>query len=162
MILKAVTRYESQSAVTQNRCKPVHTNEWLLDFCWTFLVQPPVQKPKIRSKFSHTRSFIYLFILALPRCKYWHWKPNGSSKSASICGLLMSGWRDGQLDGWPWCLSSVQWSCCRRYGAMRRLYIGGLSHSITQKDLKDRFGKFGEVEDVELRTKRDDEGEESS
>uniref|UniRef100_A0A8C3AKC5 Nucleolar protein 8 n=1 Tax=Cyclopterus lumpus TaxID=8103 RepID=A0A8C3AKC5_CYCLU len=41
---------------------------------------------------------------------------------------------------------------------MRRLYIGGLSHSITQKDLKDRFGKFGEVEDVELRTRKDDEG----
>lgn len=44
---------------------------------------------------------------------------------------------------------------------MRRLYVGGLSHSITQKDLKDRFGKFGEVEDVEVRTRRDDEGEES-
>lgn len=45
---------------------------------------------------------------------------------------------------------------------MRRLYVGGLSHTVTQKDLKDRFGKFGEVEDVELRTRRDDEGEESS
>ncbi|XP_029287298.1 LOW QUALITY PROTEIN: nucleolar protein 8 [Cottoperca gobio] len=41
---------------------------------------------------------------------------------------------------------------------MKRLYIGGLSHTITQKDLKDRFGKFGDVEDVELRTRRDDEG----
>ncbi|XP_041639838.1 nucleolar protein 8 isoform X2 [Cheilinus undulatus] len=41
---------------------------------------------------------------------------------------------------------------------MRRLYIGGLSHTVTQKDLKDRFGKFGDVEDVELRTRRDDEG----
>ncbi|CAK6960898.1 nucleolar protein 8 isoform X2 [Scomber scombrus] len=41
---------------------------------------------------------------------------------------------------------------------MRRLYIGGLSHTITQKDLKDRFGKFGDVEDVELRTRKDDEG----
>ncbi|XP_068578145.1 nucleolar protein 8 isoform X2 [Cebidichthys violaceus] len=41
---------------------------------------------------------------------------------------------------------------------MRRLYIGGLSHSVTQKDLKDRFGKFGDVEDVEVRTRRDDEG----
>lgn len=45
---------------------------------------------------------------------------------------------------------------------MRRLYIGGLSHSVTQKDLKDRFGKFGDVEDVELRTRSDDEGEESN
>ncbi|XP_051932235.1 nucleolar protein 8 isoform X2 [Hippocampus zosterae] len=41
---------------------------------------------------------------------------------------------------------------------MQRLYVGGLSHSVTQKDLTDRFGKFGKVEDVELRTRRDDEG----
>ncbi|KAK6320785.1 hypothetical protein J4Q44_G00077610 [Coregonus suidteri] len=41
---------------------------------------------------------------------------------------------------------------------MKRLYIGGLSHTITHKDLKDRFGKFGDVQDVELRTRRDDEG----
>ncbi|XP_041837226.1 nucleolar protein 8 [Melanotaenia boesemani] len=41
---------------------------------------------------------------------------------------------------------------------MRRLYVGGLSHTVTQKDLKDRFGKFGVVEDVELRTRRDEEG----
>ncbi|XP_040890551.1 nucleolar protein 8 isoform X2 [Toxotes jaculatrix] len=41
---------------------------------------------------------------------------------------------------------------------MRRLYVGGLSHSVTEKDLKDRFGKFGEVQDVELRTRRDEEG----
>ncbi|KAM3835990.1 nucleolar protein 8 [Diretmus argenteus] len=41
---------------------------------------------------------------------------------------------------------------------MRRLYVGGLSHSITQKDLKDRFGKFGDVEDVEVRTRRDEQG----
>ncbi|XP_077428754.1 nucleolar protein 8 isoform X2 [Vanacampus margaritifer] len=41
---------------------------------------------------------------------------------------------------------------------MRRLYVGGLSHLVTQKDLTDRFGKFGNVEDVELRTRLDDEG----
>lgn len=46
--------------------------------------------------------------------------------------------------------------------AMRRLYVGGLSHAVTEKDLKDRFGKFGAVEDVELRTRKDREGEESS
>lgn len=46
--------------------------------------------------------------------------------------------------------------------AMRRLYVGGLSHTVTEKDLKDRFGKFGAVEDVELRTRKDPEGEESS
>ncbi|XP_024125703.1 nucleolar protein 8 isoform X1 [Oryzias melastigma] len=41
---------------------------------------------------------------------------------------------------------------------MRRLYVGGLSHAVTQKELKDRFGKFGDVVDVELRTRRDEEG----
>ncbi|XP_028262861.1 nucleolar protein 8 [Parambassis ranga] len=41
---------------------------------------------------------------------------------------------------------------------MRRLYVGGLSHTVTQKDLKDRFGKFGDVEDVEIRTRRDNDG----
>ncbi|XP_068171299.1 nucleolar protein 8 [Antennarius striatus] len=41
---------------------------------------------------------------------------------------------------------------------MQRLYVGGLSHSITQKDLRDRFNKFGVVEDVELRTRRDEDG----
>lgn len=48
-----------------------------------------------------------------------------------------------------------------RCGAMQRLYVGGLSHTVTQKDLKDRFGKFGDVQDVELRTRRDEEGKES-
>ncbi|RVE73379.1 hypothetical protein OJAV_G00049550 [Oryzias javanicus] len=41
---------------------------------------------------------------------------------------------------------------------MRRLFVGGLSHAVTQKELKDRFGKFGDVVDVELRTRRDEEG----
>ncbi|XP_068598857.1 nucleolar protein 8 [Brachionichthys hirsutus] len=41
---------------------------------------------------------------------------------------------------------------------MQRLYVGGLSHFISQKDLKDRFSKFGVVEDVELRTRRDEDG----
>ncbi|KAM6927864.1 nucleolar protein 8 [Xenentodon cancila] len=41
---------------------------------------------------------------------------------------------------------------------MRRLYVGGLNHTVTQKDLKDRFGKFGDVQDVELRTRRDEDG----
>uniref|UniRef100_A0A8C6UBT4 RRM domain-containing protein n=1 Tax=Neogobius melanostomus TaxID=47308 RepID=A0A8C6UBT4_9GOBI len=41
---------------------------------------------------------------------------------------------------------------------MKRLYVGGLSHSVTDKDLKDRFGKFGKVEDVELKTRNDEQG----
>lgn len=44
---------------------------------------------------------------------------------------------------------------------MQRLYVGGLSNTVTQKDLKDRFGKFGDVQDVELRTRRDEEGKKS-
>lgn len=44
---------------------------------------------------------------------------------------------------------------------MRRLYVGGLSHTVTQNDLKERFGRFGDVEDVEVRTRMDDEGEAS-
>ncbi|KAJ8259875.1 hypothetical protein GJAV_G00174450 [Gymnothorax javanicus] len=41
---------------------------------------------------------------------------------------------------------------------MKRLYIGGLGHTISQKDLKDRFGKFGEVSDVEIITRKDETG----
>ncbi|XP_053724148.1 nucleolar protein 8 isoform X2 [Synchiropus splendidus] len=41
---------------------------------------------------------------------------------------------------------------------MRRLYVGGLSHSVNERELKERFGKFGEVHDVELRTRKDDDG----
>uniref|UniRef100_H3CAF5 Nucleolar protein 8 n=1 Tax=Tetraodon nigroviridis TaxID=99883 RepID=H3CAF5_TETNG len=43
-------------------------------------------------------------------------------------------------------------------GAMQRLYVGGLGHTVTQKDLRDRFGKFGHVEDVELRIRKDAAG----
>ncbi|XP_046731565.1 nucleolar protein 8 [Silurus meridionalis] len=41
---------------------------------------------------------------------------------------------------------------------MKRLYVGGLSHTISQKDLRDRFGKFGEVSDVEIITRKDEHG----
>ncbi|XP_076865464.1 nucleolar protein 8 isoform X2 [Brachyhypopomus gauderio] len=41
---------------------------------------------------------------------------------------------------------------------MRRLYVGGLGHTISQKDLRDRFGKFGEVSDVEIITRNDEHG----
>ncbi|XP_012675404.2 nucleolar protein 8 [Clupea harengus] len=40
----------------------------------------------------------------------------------------------------------------------KRLYIGGLGHSISPKDLKDRFGKFGQVSDVEVVTRKDEDG----
>lgn len=41
---------------------------------------------------------------------------------------------------------------------MKRLFIGGLGHTVSEKDLKDRFGKFGDVSDVELITRKDDHG----
>lgn len=41
---------------------------------------------------------------------------------------------------------------------MKRLYVGGLSQTISQKDLRDRFGKFGEVCDVEIITRKDENG----
>ncbi|KPP66723.1 nucleolar protein 8-like [Scleropages formosus] len=40
----------------------------------------------------------------------------------------------------------------------KRLYIGGLSHSISQKDIRDRFGKFGDVSHVEVITRHDETG----
>ncbi|XP_062842921.1 nucleolar protein 8 [Trichomycterus rosablanca] len=41
---------------------------------------------------------------------------------------------------------------------MKRLYIGGLGHTISEKDIRDRFGKFGEVSDVEIKTRKDEDG----
>ncbi|XP_065100574.1 nucleolar protein 8 [Paramisgurnus dabryanus] len=41
---------------------------------------------------------------------------------------------------------------------MKRLYIGGLGHTVSEKDLKDRFGKFGDVSDVEIITRKDEDG----
>uniref|UniRef100_A0A673HLY3 Nucleolar protein 8-like n=1 Tax=Sinocyclocheilus rhinocerous TaxID=307959 RepID=A0A673HLY3_9TELE len=41
---------------------------------------------------------------------------------------------------------------------MKRLYIGGLGHRVSEKDLKDRFGKFGDVSDVEIITRKDENG----
>lgn len=41
---------------------------------------------------------------------------------------------------------------------MKRLFIGGLGHTVSEEDLKYRFGKFGDVSDVEIITRRDDRG----
>uniref|UniRef100_A0A671TA19 Nucleolar protein 8 n=1 Tax=Sinocyclocheilus anshuiensis TaxID=1608454 RepID=A0A671TA19_9TELE len=41
---------------------------------------------------------------------------------------------------------------------MKRLYIGGLGHTGSEKDLKVRFGKFGDVSDVEIITRKDENG----
>ncbi|XP_051550166.1 nucleolar protein 8 [Myxocyprinus asiaticus] len=41
---------------------------------------------------------------------------------------------------------------------MKRLFVGGLGHTVSEKDLKDRFGKFGDVSDVEITTRKDEHG----
>lgn len=41
----------------------------------------------------------------------------------------------------------------------KRLYVGGLGHTISKAELQERFGKFGHVLDAEIITRRDDQGE---
>ncbi|XP_051483723.1 nucleolar protein 8 isoform X2 [Apus apus] len=40
----------------------------------------------------------------------------------------------------------------------KRLYVGGLGHAVTKAELQERFGKFGEVLDAEIITRKDDQG----
>ncbi|XP_064147141.1 nucleolar protein 8 isoform X2 [Loxodonta africana] len=41
---------------------------------------------------------------------------------------------------------------------MKRLYVGGLSQAISQADLQNQFSRFGEVSDVEIITRKDEQG----
>lgn len=41
---------------------------------------------------------------------------------------------------------------------MKRLYVGGLGPTISQAELKERFSKFGDVTDVEIVTRKDEQG----
>ncbi|NXO58058.1 NOL8 protein, partial [Aramus guarauna] len=40
----------------------------------------------------------------------------------------------------------------------KRLYVGGLGHTVSKDELQERFGKFGQVLDAEIITRRDDQG----
>lgn len=40
----------------------------------------------------------------------------------------------------------------------KRLFVGGLSQAISKTDLQNQFGRFGEVADVEIITRKDDQG----
>ncbi|PNJ71534.1 NOL8 isoform 19 [Pongo abelii] len=40
----------------------------------------------------------------------------------------------------------------------KRLYVGGLSQDISEADLQNQFSRFGEVSDVEIITRKDDQG----
>uniref|UniRef100_A0A8C6RRG0 Nucleolar protein 8 n=2 Tax=Nannospalax galili TaxID=1026970 RepID=A0A8C6RRG0_NANGA len=40
----------------------------------------------------------------------------------------------------------------------KRLFVGGLSQAISKTDLQDQFTRFGEVSDVEIITRKDEQG----
>ncbi|NXT85131.1 NOL8 protein, partial [Zapornia atra] len=40
----------------------------------------------------------------------------------------------------------------------KRLYVGGLGHTVSKDELQERFGEFGQVLDVEIITRKDDQG----
>ena len=39
-----------------------------------------------------------------------------------------------------------------------RLFVGGLFEGVTSEDLKQRFSRFGNVDDVEIKVRKDDDG----
>ncbi|XP_006900798.1 PREDICTED: nucleolar protein 8 [Elephantulus edwardii] len=41
---------------------------------------------------------------------------------------------------------------------MKRLFVGGLTKAISQADLQNQFSRFGEVSDVEIITRKDEQG----
>uniref|UniRef100_A0A8C6YUT6 Nucleolar protein 8 n=1 Tax=Nothoprocta perdicaria TaxID=30464 RepID=A0A8C6YUT6_NOTPE len=41
---------------------------------------------------------------------------------------------------------------------LKRLYVGGLGHTISKAELEERFGNFGHVLDTEVITRRDEQG----
>ncbi|KFZ54326.1 Nucleolar protein 8, partial [Antrostomus carolinensis] len=41
---------------------------------------------------------------------------------------------------------------------LKRLYVGGLGHTVSKAELQERFGKFGHVLDAEVITRKDDQG----
>ncbi|KAK6176824.1 hypothetical protein SNE40_015052 [Patella caerulea] len=43
--------------------------------------------------------------------------------------------------------------------SLKRIHIGGLTPNITKKELKEKFSSFGKVQDVEIKIKKDMDGE---
>lgn len=41
---------------------------------------------------------------------------------------------------------------------VKRLYVGGLHHTISEAELQERFCKFGNVTDIEIVIRKDEEG----
>ncbi|XP_053157048.1 nucleolar protein 8 [Hemicordylus capensis] len=42
---------------------------------------------------------------------------------------------------------------------VKRLYIGGLGHTVSKAELQERFGKFGKVTETEIVTRKDEQGQ---
>ncbi|OCT85595.1 nucleolar protein 8 [Xenopus laevis] len=42
--------------------------------------------------------------------------------------------------------------------SLKRLYVGGIGSSVTDSELTDRFGKFGKVNDVDIISRKDEQG----
>lgn len=42
--------------------------------------------------------------------------------------------------------------------SLKRLFVGGLSPLVTKTELANRFGKFGEIEDVKIVCRKDEQG----
>ncbi|KAF6120651.1 nucleolar protein 8 [Phyllostomus discolor] len=40
----------------------------------------------------------------------------------------------------------------------KRLFVGGLGQNVSEVDLQNQFSRFGEVSDVEIITRKDDQG----
>lgn len=40
----------------------------------------------------------------------------------------------------------------------KRLFVGGLGQSVSEVDLQNQFSRFGDVSDVEIITRKDDQG----
>ena len=48
--------------------------------------------------------------------------------------------------------------CCSCSMETKRLFIGGLSEDVSASDLSKRFSKFGSIQSVDIKVKRDDKG----
>ncbi|XP_066473616.1 nucleolar protein 8 [Tiliqua scincoides] len=42
---------------------------------------------------------------------------------------------------------------------VKRLYVGGLVHTVSKTELQERFGKFGNVTEIEIVTRKDEQGQ---
>lgn len=56
----------------------------------------------------------------------------------------------------PW--TFVEFLDMEQISFVRRLYIGGLGHSISEDELYERFSKFGNVTETEIIIRKDEHG----